>query len=80
MMVEYRDTDSLKYENEHTQLDEYQQSVVKSDAEKFEKHYEKWKEAVVRFHKLKHEDAITKFIDQMHSAKFVNSESRVAIF
>jgi len=80
LMVEFRDADALKYQNEHAALDEYHQSVKKSDSEKFQKHYEKWKEAVVRFHKLKHEDAITKFIDLMHSPKFVNSESRVQIF
>lgn len=51
-----------------------------SDKEKFEKHYEDWKEAIVRFHKLKQEDAIKKFLDEMNSLQFVNPPTRVAIF
>jgi hypothetical protein len=34
----------------------------------------------VRFHKLKQEDAIIKFLDVMNSARFVNPQSRVDIF
>lgn len=34
----------------------------------------------MRFHKLKQEDAIKKFLDEMNSLKFVNPPSRVAIF
>lgn len=54
--------------------------MVESDAEKFSKHYDEWKEAVVRFHKLKHEDAIQKFLDDMNKPRFVNPDSRIAIF
>jgi hypothetical protein len=43
-------------------------------------HYDNWKEAVVRFQKLKQEDAIVKFLNEMNSMKFVNPQSRVAIF
>jgi len=61
-------------------LDQYYESVVASDKEKFEKHYEAWKDAVVRFHKLKQEDAISKFLDTMNSLKFVNPQTRQDIF
>jgi len=46
--------------------------VTESDKVKFEEHYSNFKEAVVRFHKLKQEDAITKFLDNLNSLKFVN--------
>jgi len=58
LMVQFTETDAVKYAAEHEQCDQYYNSVVSSDAEKFQKHYEDWKEAVVRFHKLKQEDAI----------------------
>lgn len=79
-MVQFTDTDAVKYAAEHEQCDQYYNSVVSSDKEKFEKHYEDWKEAVVRFHKLKQEDAIQKFLDEMNSLKFVNPKSRIEIF
>jgi len=58
MMIEFREHDENKYYSEHSQCDEYFEQVVTSDKEKFEKHYETWKKAIVRFHKLKQEDAI----------------------
>ena len=39
-----------------------------------------WKESVVRFHKLKQEDAIKKCLARMNSEEFVNPPTRVAIF
>jgi hypothetical protein len=80
MMVEYRANDEEKYALEHQACDEYYVSVVSTDRDKFEKLYEQWKEAIVRFHKLKQEDAIAKFLDEMNSPKFVNPKSRVEIF
>jgi hypothetical protein len=46
--------------------------VTESDKAKFEEHYANFKEAVMRFHKLKQEDAITKFLSNLNSLKFVN--------
>ena len=80
MMIAYQEADRVKYENEHLQCDEYYEKVVSEDAEKFQKHYDTWKEAIVRFHKLKQEDAINKFLDEMNSMKFVNPRTRVEIF
>ena len=65
---------------EHQENDEFHEEVVKSDVEKFEKHYAAWKESVVRFHKLKQNDAIEKFLARMNSQEFVNPPSRVQIF
>lgn len=79
-MIQYREADEIKYAAEHAQCDEYYEQVVKTDKEKFEKHYETWKAAVVRFHKLKQEDAIKKFLEEMNSLKFVNPRTRVEIF
>jgi hypothetical protein len=58
LMIEFREEDLVKYEKEHEELEAFYEKVVQEDADKFQKHYETWKEAVVRFHKLKHEDAI----------------------
>ena len=46
--------------------------VTESDRAKFEEHYANFKEAVIRFHKIKQEDAINKFLDNLNSLKFVN--------
>lgn len=54
--------------------------VTESDKVKFEEHYTNFKEAVIRFHKLKQEDAITKFLNNLNSLKFVNPQARVSIF
>lgn len=80
LLVDYKVRDAEKYKVEHEQLDEYYQQVVASDKDKFEGHYESWKAAIVRFHKLKQEDAIKRFLDEMNSLKFVNPPSRVKIF
>ena len=70
----------MRYTAEHQENDEFNEEVVKSDIEKFEIHYATWKESVVRFHKLKQNDAIEKFLARMNSEEFVNPPSRVVIF
>ena len=70
----------MRYKSEHEDNDAFYDEVVQSDQHKFEEHYATWKESVVRFHKLKQEDAIQKFLDRMNSDEFVNPPSRVAIF
>jgi len=54
--------------------------VVQLEADKFHQLHTVWKEAVVRFHKIKQEDAIQRFVDKMNSKRFVNPESREIIF
>lgn len=80
LLVRYKDADEKKYTAEHLQNDQFHEEVVKSDQGKFEAHYQTWKESVVRFHKLKQEDAIERFLNRMNSMEFVNPPSRVAIF
>lgn len=79
-MISFKEADEKKYEAEHLQNDQFYEEVVKADVAKFENHYTVWKESVVRFHKLKQEDAIQKFLARMNSTEFVNPPSRVAIF
>lgn len=79
-MVSFKEQDEKKYALEHLQNDQFYDEVVKSDVAKFERHYAVWKESVVRFHKLKQEDAIQRFLNRMNSAEFVNPPSRVKIF
>lgn len=80
LMVSFKEQDDLKYSNEHLENEEFYEEVVKTDVAKFENHYTVWKESVVRFHKLKQEDAIQKFLNRMNSAEFVNPAQRVQIF
>ena len=80
LMVDYQEEDARKYTAEHEECDFYYDSVTTSDIEKFEMHYDNYKEAGVRFHKLKQEDAITAFLDRMNSVEFVNPETRQKIF
>jgi hypothetical protein len=54
--------------------------LVESDKEKFAKHYAIFKESVVRFHKLKQEDAIKKALARLNSGEFVNPKTRTKIF
>lgn len=79
-LVEYQEKDAARYCAEHEQNDQFYDEVVQSDLQKFEEHYAVWKESVVRFHKLKQEDAIQKFLARMESSEFVNPPSRVQIF
>ena len=80
LLVDYKQKDQERYRKEHEENDAFYDAVVKSDQEKFENHYAVWKESVVRFHKLKQEDAIKKCLARMNSEEFVNPTSRVAIF
>ena len=43
MMIEFKENDETKYSQEHAACDEYYETVVKTDKEKFEQHYETWK-------------------------------------
>ena len=80
LLIEYRVKDERRYEQEHSDLDSFHEEVVSTDQSKFEVLYATWKEAVVRFHKLKQSDAIKKFLDRMNSEEFVNPPTRVAIY
>ena len=80
LLVDYKEKDQARYRQEHEENDAFFEEVVKSDTEKFENHYAVWKQSVVRFHKLKQEDAIKKCLARMNSEEFVNPPSRVAIF
>jgi hypothetical protein len=53
---------------------------VREEADKFDVLYNQWKDSVVRFHLIKQEDAIKRFLDLMESKRFVNPDSRVEIF
>lgn len=79
-MIDFKESDKVKYAKEHLECDAFYEDVVAADKTKFQVHYDNWKEAVVRFQKLKQEDAIVKFLNLMNSMKFVNPQSRVAIF
>jgi len=79
-MVDYLDEDARKYAAEHDQCDDYYTTVTTSDVQKFENHYLGYKDAGVRFHKLKQEDAISTFLDRMNSLEFVNPETRKVVF
>jgi len=79
-MIDFRESDKVKYAKEHVECDAFYADVVAKDKEKFQTHYDNWKEAVVRFQKLKQEDAIKTFLNEMNSMKFVNPQSRVTIF
>lgn len=80
LLTDYREQDMIRYETEHTENDAFYDDVITTDISKFEGHYAYWKESVVRFHKLKQEDAITKFLSRMNSAEFVNPRTRTQIF
>ena len=80
LMVDYLEEDARKYAAEHEECDNYYTEVTTSDVQKFEQHYLNYKEAGVRFHKLKQEDAIQTFLDKMNSLDFVNPVSRKAVF
>ena len=69
-----------KYEAEHQDCDQFYDDIVHNETEKFDLLYTTWKNSVVRFHKLKQEDAIKKFVDRLNSKEFVNPPTRVDIF
>jgi len=72
--------ENSKYEAEHADCDQFYEAVVVSENEKFDRLYQEWKESVVRFHRLKQDDAIKKFVDRLNSKEFVNPQTRVDIF
>jgi hypothetical protein len=48
-MIDFKESDKVKYAKEHQECDAFYEEVVASDREKFQTHYDNWKEAVVRF-------------------------------
>lgn len=69
-----------RYRQEHVVNDQFYEEFVKREAEKYEGLYQDWKDSVVRFHLIKQEDAIRRFIELMESKRFVNAPARVEIF
>jgi len=69
-----------KYAAEHEECDQFYGTVVENEDEKFDVLYNQWKDSVVRFHKIKQDDAIKRFVDRLNSKEFVNPETRVDIF
>jgi len=69
-----------KYRLEHLSNDEFYEETVKAEADKFDVLYNQWKESVLRFHYLKQEDAIRRFLELMESKRFVNASTRCDIF
>lgn len=71
MKQQIRDEEE-KYRIEHEECDGYFYEVVESEKAKFDVLYNQWKEAVVRFHQLKQDNAIKVFVDKLNSKNFVN--------
>jgi hypothetical protein len=69
-----------KYAREHEECDQFHEEIVATEVEKFDGLYQTWKQAVVRFHIIKQDDALKKFVDKMNSKQFVNPQTRVDIF
>jgi hypothetical protein len=69
-----------RYRLEHLSNDEFYQDMLQQESQKYEVLYQQWKDSVVRFHLIKQEDAIKRFIDLMESKRFINAQSRVNIF
>ena len=80
LIKEWVATESEKYRLEHASNDQFYEEIVQKEAEKFNILYNDWKDSVVRFHLIKQEDAIKRFLELMESRRFVNAESRVEIF
>lgn len=72
--------ETAKYEAEHLECDAFYDEVVNHEKEKFDVLYQIWKDAVVKFHQIKQENAIRKFVERLNSKEFVNPETRVQIF
>lgn len=72
--------ENVKYEKEHEQCDEFYEEIVAAEAEKFDQLYQVWKAAVVRFHIIKQEHFLRKFVERLNSKEFVNPQTRVDIF
>ena len=69
-----------RYRVEHTQNDTFYEELAHKEAEKFDILYNQWKDSVVKFHLIKQEDAISRFLDLMESKRYVNPHTRVDIF
>ena len=80
LMKQQISDEEAKYAAEHAECDEFYETIVLNEKEKFDHLYQTWKEAVVQFHKLKQEDAIKRFVDRLNSKEFVNPQTRVDIF
>ena len=72
--------ESERYRAEHLQNDQFYSELSQLEADKFDVLYNQWKEAVVRFHLIKQDDAIRRFLELMESKRYVNPQSRVDIF
>jgi 5'-deoxynucleotidase YfbR-like HD superfamily hydrolase len=72
--------ENAKYAAEHDECDLFYQNIVEEEQTKFDALYQIWKESVVRFHKIKQNDAIKRFVDRLNSKEFVNPQTRVDIF
>ena len=66
MASQIRD-ENEKYAREHEECDQFHLEVEAAEVEKFDGLYQTWKQAVVRFHIIKQEDALKKFVEKMNS-------------
>ena len=80
LLLEWVEKEKERYRVEHAQNNEVHQELVKAENEKFEVLYAQWKASVLRFHWLKQEDAIEKFLNRMESKEFVNPSTRIELF
>jgi len=53
LLVEHREKEEARYQQEHDENDKFYEEIVRADEEKFDALYQKWKDAVVWFHQLK---------------------------
>ncbi len=80
LIKEWVTRENERYVQEHQQNDVFYEEFVRVETEKFDELYQQWKAAVVRFHLIKQEDAIQRFLNTMESKLFVNPDSRIQIF
>lgn len=72
LMEQQIEDETAKYEAEHLECDQFHEEIVNHEAEKFDRLYQIWKDSVVKFHQIKQENAIKKFVDRLNSKEFVN--------
>lgn len=53
LIKEWVSKETERYNQEHLSNDQFYDEYVQSEREKFDKLYQEWKEAVIRFHLLK---------------------------
>jgi hypothetical protein len=80
LMKKQIEVEEEKYRLEHEECDTFYHEVVEAEKVKFDILYNQWKESVVRFHHLKQDNAIKVFVELLNSKRFINPDSRVAIF